>query len=43
MEFIIIIGGIIIVITCLAIEVNLKKTIEQNEKIIELLKQLGEK
>jgi len=43
MEFIVTIGVIVIVFTCLSIEVNLKKTKEQNENIIELLKQLREK
>ena len=43
MEFLIAIGVIVIAITCLSIEVKLKKTNEQNTQIIELLKRLSEK
>jgi len=37
------VGVIVIAITCLAIEVKIKKTSEQNDQIIELLKRLSEK
>ncbi|MCT2536276.1 hypothetical protein NYQ66_10960 [Aquibacillus koreensis] len=39
MEFIIVIGIIIITVSCLSIDGKMKKTIEQNDEIIELLKQ----
>ena len=43
MEFLIAVGIIVIAITCLSIEVKLRKTNEQNIQIIELLKRLNEK
>ena len=43
MEFLIAAGVIVIAITCLSIEVKLRKTSEQNIQIIELLKRLNEK
>lgn len=43
MVFIITIGVIALVITCISIEVKFKKTNEQNKEIIELLKQLIDK
>ncbi|MDI2588517.1 MULTISPECIES: hypothetical protein [unclassified Psychrobacillus] len=43
MEFIITVGVIVIAITCLSIEVKIRKTSEQNKQIIELLKRLNEK
>ena len=43
MEFIIMVGVIVIAITCLSIEVKIKKTSEQNKQIIELLKRLNGK
>lgn len=43
MEFIITVGVIVIAITCLSIEVKIKKTSEQNKQIIELLKSLNGK
>lgn len=39
MEFIITVGVVVIAITCLSIEVKLRKVSEQNKEIIELLKQ----
>ena len=43
MEVIITVGVIVIAITCLSIEVKIKKTSEQNKQIIELLKSLNGK
>lgn len=43
MEVIITVGVIVIAITCLSIEVKIKKTSEQNKQIIELLKRLNGK
>lgn len=43
MEFIITVGVIVIAITCLSIEVKIRKTSEQNKQIIELLKKLNGK
>ena len=43
MEVIISVGVIVIAITCLSIEVKIKKTSEQNKQIIELLKRLNGK
>jgi hypothetical protein len=43
MGFIITVGVIVIAISCLTIEVKLRKANEQNKEIIELLKQLNEK
>lgn len=43
MEFIITVGVIVIAITCLSIEVKIRKTSEQNKQIIELLKRLNGK
>ncbi|MFJ8067241.1 hypothetical protein ACIQYS_21965 [Psychrobacillus sp. NPDC096426] len=43
MDFIITVGVIVIAITCLSIEVKIRKTNEQNKQIIELLKRLNEK
>ena len=43
MEFLITIAMVVIAITCLSIESNLRKTKEQNKEIINLLKQEIEK
>lgn len=43
MEFVIAIGVVVIAITSLCIDGKLKKTYEQNNEIIELLKQGKEK
>ncbi|MED3841453.1 MULTISPECIES: hypothetical protein [Niallia] len=43
MEFIIAMGLIILAITCLSIEVKLRKLTEQNKEILELLKRKKEK
>ncbi|MEM5593392.1 hypothetical protein AAHH67_19255 [Niallia circulans] len=43
MEFIIAMGLIILAITCLSIEVKLRKLTEQNKEILELLKMKKEK
>lgn len=43
MEVIITVGVIVIAITCLSIEVKIKKTSEQNKQIIELLNRLNGK
>ncbi|MFJ7973712.1 hypothetical protein [Psychrobacillus sp. NPDC096389] len=43
MEFIITVGVIVIAITCLSIEVKIRKTSEQNKQIIELLKRVNGK
>lgn len=43
MEFIIAMGLIILAITCLSIEVKLRKLTEQNKEILELLKRRKEK
>ncbi|WP_185807766.1 hypothetical protein [Lysinibacillus telephonicus] len=43
MEFVITIAIIVIAITCLCMEGNLRKTMEQNNETIELLKQLQQK
>jgi len=40
MEFIITIGVIVIVFSCISIEVILRRTSMQNKEIIELLKQM---
>lgn len=43
MGFIITIGIIIIAISCLSIDGNLRKASEQNKEIIELLKQINKR
>lgn len=43
MVFIITIGVVALVITCISIEVKFRKANEQNKEIIELLRQLNDK
>ncbi|WP_281244165.1 hypothetical protein [Anaerobacillus arseniciselenatis] len=43
MEFVIAFGVFVIAISCLSIDGKLRKNIEQNQEIIELLKKVKEK